>query len=285
VSAISPPSAVTRDAPLLAPRRVGLGEALRRYPFLLLLPALILAGLGVALALHRVPVYTATAQDVVQPLSPNIAQLPGALQASKDLAANHSRLIRSAEVTGTLAERFDTSSADVEQRVSATPVPDSTIVKIAAEGDSAEDAVALANAAAQEFADYVNALVETDAQAQQVLDEYQDAAARYTRAVFAKRSVQSTDETASSAALVRASAALDAAQLRRQALGAEYQNLVQSHASVPRVDTFVLARSGLSDRWSVLQIYVFAGVVGGLLIGAALATLLANRRRATRAIA
>lgn len=279
MSATSPASTAPQDGHLSARPRVGAAEALRRYPLVVLIPVLLLAAAGVALALHRSQSYTATAQDVVQSLSPSVAQLPGALQAAQDLASNQSRLIGSAGITEPVARQLDTTPADVEDRLTATPVPDSTIVKIEAEGTSAGDAVALANAGAEAFADYVNGLLETDAGADAVLEDYKAASAAYQRAITAKHNIEDTDVPTSSVEYVRAVAAVDAARLRRDALSTQYQALVQSHASSPTVQQFALARGADSDRNSRLQIFVFAGIVGGLLIGIALATLLANRRR------
>jgi hypothetical protein len=251
---------------------------MRRYPFVVLLPVLLLGGLGVAFGLHREPTYTATAQDVVQAFAPTISQLPGAIQAAQDLATNQSRLIDSADVIGPLARTMGSTPGSIERRLSATPVPNSTVIRIDAQSSSATGSVALANAAAKTFARYANAATQSDTQAEQVLKQFQLASAAYTRALLAKQSVQAADKTAASTALVDSTAAVDAAQLRRQALSAQYQSLVQSHGTAPKIETFVVARNATSDRSSGLQVYVFAGAVAGLLIGAAFATLLANRR-------
>jgi hypothetical protein len=243
-----------------------------------MLPVLVLAGLGVAAGLRRSPTYTATAENVVEALSPSVAQLPGAIQAAQDLASNQSRLIDSDAIAGPLARRFDTTSGYIESSVSATPVPDSTVIRIQADGPEASDAVRLANAAARTFADYVNEQTRTDEEGDEVLEQYREASAAYQRELAAKQGVDRAGDAASPTERLRAASALDAAQLRREALSAQYQTVVQSHGSAPTVKTFVVARDASSDRWTTLEIYVVLGVVVGFVIGAAFATLLANRR-------
>jgi capsular polysaccharide biosynthesis protein len=278
VSMISPPTTADYDPRLMVTPRLGAAAAMRRHPLVVLLPVLLLAGLGVALGLQRQPTYTATAEDVVQALSPSVAQLPGAIQAAQDLASNQSRLIDSEGIAGPLARQLGTSAGVIENDLSATPVPNSTVIKIEAQSSRAGAAVALANAAAAQFARYVNAQVQDDATAGTVLKQYQAASAAYVRAVAAKQGVGRAGAPSSQTAVVQTTAAVDAAQVRKQALSAQYQSLVQSQATAPKVVPFVTARDVSSDRRSRLEIYVFAGVVGGLLIGAALAMLIANRR-------
>jgi hypothetical protein len=251
---------------------------MRKHWFVVLLPVLLLTGGGIAAGLHRSPTYKASAEDVVQALAPSVVQLPGAVQAAQDLASNQSRLIDSAGVVGPLARRLGVSIGSIENDLSATSIPSSTVIRIDAQSSSPDRAVALANGAAKAFATYVNTATKSDTEAQRVLKDFQAASAAYTRAVVAKQAVQAAGKTATPAAVVATSASADAAQLRRQALSAQYQNLVQGQASAPNVETFVLARRASSDRQSGLQVTGFAGLIAGLLIGAALASLLANRR-------
>ena len=277
MSTINSPSTAPRDSRPVA-ARVPIGAAMRRYPLVVVLPMLLLAGLGVAAGLHRSPTYTATAENVVQAFSPSVAQLPGAIQAAQDLASNQSRLIDSDGVVGPLARRFDTTSGYVSAHVSATPIPESTVIRIEADALSQADAIALANAAARSFATYVNQQTRTGADGDDILEQYRAASAAYQREFAAKQGVDRAGEAASPAARLRVASGVDAALLRREALSAQYQAVISSQASAPTVKTFVAARSATSDRWRMLEIYVFAGAIAGLLIGAALATLLANRR-------
>ncbi len=252
---------------------------MRRHPLLVLLPVVLLAAAGIAVGLRTNPTYTATAQDVVQPLAPTVAQLPGAIQAAQDLASNESRLIDAAGVTGPLARQLGSSVGSIERRVSATPVPNSTVVKIDGESSTAQGAVSLTNAAARAFARYVNASSsQSEAEAETLLRQFRAASAEYVRTLSTKQRVLAAGKAAPAGAVIATTSAANAAQLRQQALSAQYQSLVQSQASAPRVTTFVVARTARSSRQAALQISGFGGGLAGLVIGAAFALLLANRR-------
>jgi hypothetical protein len=77
--------------------------------------------------------------------------------------------------------------------------------------------------------------------------------------------------------LNRAAAAVDVAELRREAIRLEYQASGQSSANAPTLEAFSPANGATSDRSSTLQILVFIGLVGGLAAGAALALLRGQR--------
>jgi hypothetical protein len=82
----------------------------------------------------------------------------------------------------------------------------------------------------------------------------------------------------SNPALLQAAAATQIAQLHETTLANQYQGLQAAQQNAPTLSVFESAPGASSNRKSNLEIYVFGGVVAGLLIGAALATLLANRR-------
>lgn len=276
-SSASPPHD-RRDGHETARRWVGAGEALRRYPFVALLPVLVLAALGVAAGLQSNPTYKATSELAVRPLAPNIAQLPGAVQAAEDLATNESRLITSDGITAPLARQFGTTTESIAGRISATPIPNSTIIKIQAEANSAASAVALANATASRFTAYVVAQIQSNTDAAKILRAYHAASVDLGSAQAAKQAIERNGSSAPRIAREEASATVDGAQLRRQALAAQYQTIAQSHATAPSVEPFVMATTASNNRTSGLEIFGFAGVVAGMLIGTALALVLSNRR-------
>ncbi len=88
----------------------------------------------------------------------------------------------------------------------------------------------------------------------------------------------SSNSVSSNPALQQAAAATQAAQLHVTTLANQYQSLQAAQQSAPTLSVFESAASATSNRTSNLEIYVFGGVVAGLVIGAALATLIANRR-------
>ncbi|HEV7529599.1 MAG TPA: glycosyltransferase family 4 protein [Solirubrobacteraceae bacterium] len=275
VSVIEAPQSLPNGAVPPSNPRVSLGEAVRRYPLLVIVSTLILAGAGVALGLHRESIYTATSEAVVEPLAPTVVQLSGAVQAAEDLATNESRLIKSDGITNPLAQQFRTTHLSVANHLSATPVPNSTVIKVSAESSSESGAVALANAATEKFATYTTAALQTNTIAKRLLKAYTAAALNYRRALGAQERLGTK---ASKQLQLEAGAAVDAAKISQQALSQQYENLVQSHSTAPTITPFVLATAATNDRTSKLETYVFAGILAGLLIGCALATFLASRR-------
>jgi len=252
------------------------GEAIRRHPLIVLVPGIVLALLGAALGLRTTATYTASAQLVVEPLAPTVSQLPSAVQAAEDQATNESRLISSSGVTVPLAREFATTPADIVKRVSATPIPSSTVITLDAEADSAHGAVALVNAAATTFAHYVNIELQSAAQAETVLRRYEAAQARLAETRNAKQALEAKHVGVNG--LVPAEAAVAAAQVRANALGAQYESTIQALATAPAVKPFSSASKASSNRDSRIELYVLAGLIVGLLLGAATALMLANRR-------
>lgn len=279
VSATEAPPSLPPDSDPTGRLHISLGEALRRYPLVAIVSALALAAAGTVLGLHRKPVYTATSQVVVEPLAPTVVQLSGAVQAAEDLAVNESRLIGSDAITSPLAQQFHLSELHVANHLSATPIPNSTVVKISAESNSETGAVALANAASEKFAAYTSAALQTNTIAKRLLKAYTAAALAYRRALGAQERLGTK---AAKQLRLEAGAAVDAAKIREQALSQQYQNLVQSHSTAPTITPFVFATNASSDRTSKLQTYILAGVLVGLLIGCALATFLASHGLAPR---
>jgi uncharacterized protein involved in exopolysaccharide biosynthesis len=278
----APPTVPVDVAQVGVSRHEGPGEALRRYPLVALVPMLLLAVLGAVLSQHRTPTYTANAQVVVEPVAPSVTQLPAAVQSAEDLATNESRLLNADGVTVPLAKQFGVSVGTIANRLSATPIPGSTIIRVSAEAHTAASAVSLANAAAATFAHYVTLQVQRETEASSILKAYQASSVELARAEGLKTRVDRAKS--SEATRARVAAVADVAQVRQHALATQYETFALSHGNAPTVKPFVLATAATSDRASRLEIYAFSGLVVGLLIGVPIAMLLANRRRRTRAL-
>ena len=84
------------------------------------------------------------------------------LEATQSLAAVYSRAIRSTAVQTETARRFGQDSLPASDQVTATPVPDSPLIKVSAEASSERRAVALANTASRALARYVERQGQSD---------------------------------------------------------------------------------------------------------------------------
>jgi capsular polysaccharide biosynthesis protein len=261
--------------------------ALRRHWFVAILPVILFVGGAVALAKERPPRYTSTASlSVGRIFVNNPAGVSGVIEATQSLAAVYSRAISSSAVRDATARAVDERNLRPGDEVSATPVPESPLIKITAESPSEARAIALANAASGALAGYVRRQGRTNKDAA-ILDDYQQAVRRYRDAVAERRRLQRRYEadptSATKAARDRAGVAISVALLRREALRANYLNLVQGTAATARVETFARATSATSDRRRMLQIMVFLGLVAGVAAGTALALLRAYSKSRPRA--
>jgi hypothetical protein len=265
-----------------APHRVDLPTALRRKWFVALMTVCVLVGGAVAIGLSRPPNYTATAiLSVGRLYTSNAGGIAGMVEARQALASAYSRAIQASEVRKDAARRLTQASTPASGRLSASPIPESPLIKVSAESLSESEAVALANAASAALARYVarQGRSENDTH---VFSAYERAAVQYRRSLSVSRELarrydrHRTQGTKS--ARDRAVAAADAARLRRDALGASYQGTVQGELSSPALEVFSPATLATNDRSSTLQILVFMGLIGGLAAGTALALFSAYRR-------
>jgi uncharacterized protein involved in exopolysaccharide biosynthesis len=256
-------------------------SAARRHWFVALLPVLLFVGGAVALGLKRPARYTATANlSVGHVYVSNPTGIATIIDATQALAAVYSRAIHSGEVLQDTQRRLGQGSS-VSGSFSATPLPNSPLIKVTAESSSARGAVALANTSADALALYVNRQVRDNSASATLSDRYREASLRYRQQLDIrnrlKRRYERDQTRANKAARDRAAAAADTALLRREALRASYEQAVQGGTSSIGVESFSRASGATSDRKSKTQILVFVGLLGGLAAGAALALLRAAR--------
>lgn len=262
-----------------APSRLTTGEALRASWGIVFVLVVFFVAAAAAIGLKRPPVYTAQARlSVGRIFVDNPAAVPGVLQASETLAANYSRLIGSTAVVA----RARSLARTGEGTLTATPLPGSTLITVSAKASSTGVAVRLANAASTALMDYVNAQTKADGGAASAFAAYKQAALGYERAVTAQNRLRRTygafPSSSEERALAQASAATQAAALRRDSLAAAYQSIVTAGNSSPQIQPFSRASGATSDRRSTLELLVLVGLVTGLAIGAALALRRSYRR-------
>jgi capsular polysaccharide biosynthesis protein len=267
--------------------RIDALHAVRRHWFVAILPVVLLVAGAVALAAKRPPRYTATANlSVGHVYVSNPTGIATIIDATQSLAAVYSRAIHSGAVVEDTKRRLGEGSS-VSGSFSATPLPNSPLIKISAESPSQREAVLLANTSAAALAAYVNRQVRDNSASATLSDRYREASLSYRQLLETSDRLQRRYEKhstrANKAARDRAAAATDTALLRREALRASYQQAVQGGTSSIGVEMFSRAAGATSDRRSMAQILVLVGLMGGIAAGAALALLRAARdiRRST----
>ncbi len=268
------------------PTRVDAVTAMLRYPLLVIIPVIVLAAVGYVLAGKKHTTYKAESQVLIgQPAPGSAGELPGIVEAEQSLAGIYAREIDFDQVLVPLAHQLNTSPADVASRLSASPDPQSPLIRIFSTGRTSSEAVALANGAATKFAASMNAITQNNGPTNQASTSYQRAVITYQRALAKQHRIQQqitnngSDVSASSnPALMQAIVATQVAQLHQATLATQYQNLLSTQGSAPTLSVFESAAGATTNHASNLEIYVFGGVIAGLLIGGALATLVANRK-------
>jgi uncharacterized protein involved in exopolysaccharide biosynthesis len=262
--------------------RVGTLDAMRRHWLIVLATVATLIVAGIGLGLVRKPVYTAEGRLSVQVAAPYPSAVASSISASSGLASIYSRAIDAPPVIIRVAKQTSLSPRQVMDRISATQVPDTGVVKVSATGPSERPTILLANRTTVQLQRYVsNNLSGSSPQSKVVFRKYKQAARRYQDRVEHLQELLGTSSSSNpSAALRQAQLEAEAAVVRRNGLARAYQTGQQLY-SAP-LEVIGRATSASSDRASRLQLFVLIGLVAGLAVGAVLATVQANsesRRR------
>jgi uncharacterized protein involved in exopolysaccharide biosynthesis len=263
--------------PLREPRRprdpVGPLQALLRHPWLALVIVLACTGAGVASGLQRTPDYSSQARLNVGGIDVDSQALPGYVSAVESLAGSYSRAIDSDAVVRDAARRARLPVASVRRRVTASPVPGSSVIQVDAQAPDAREAQRLADASAAALIAYVRDLGGSDASARTLLRDYREAELRAERA-------ESEREDATTDADRRAAEAdYAAARLEARTLGTQYQNAVRNRPAGDFIRVLADAGTAADDRRSQLKLRALTGLIAGLVLAAGLTTLIANRHR------
>lgn len=260
--------------------QVGVLEAMRWHWRLVLVPIVLLVGIGLALGLLRSPTYTATANLSVDFGAQNPSSLSGSVTAAQALSDSYARAVFATPVVDQVARKTGTPVGKVADQVSASPIPDSTVVKVSGEAGSEETAITLANASATALTRYVATLNGTRKGSTPVLIQFRQAESRYQdrlaqqQELAAQVDANPSDEAAAQE-LKRARVKTQVALLKKNSVGELYGASQQAY--VAPLSFLSEATSAASDRLSRLQLLGFIGLLAGLAIGAAAATVRANR--------
>ncbi|HTX09595.1 MAG TPA: hypothetical protein VME22_13335 [Solirubrobacteraceae bacterium] len=261
---------------------VSLGTALRRYPVLALLPVVILAAAGITLGLRRHPTYTASTVINVGAPDLNSQATPGYVEAEQTLASAYSREVTSQFVYKPVANDLHISEAEVASRLSSSAVPSSPTFTINATGTQPQGAITLAGTATKELNHYINVLDQGETSSTQLLNSYRAAERQADRLSGISGHLQGENNvqpgSVSQAHLQAAKLNAQIALLRANALATQYTNgSTMSRGAI--IQVLNPATSASSNRRSITERYGIIGAAAGVVLGAALALLVANLRR------
>lgn len=255
---------------------------LRRWP-IVLVPALLLMGAGIAVGLSRAPTYTAETQLSVGSVSLKAQSVPGFVEASKSLAGTYSRVLISADVLRRVSAASGLPIEELEERIEGTPIPDTAVIRVLADGSTPDGATGLARTATRTLRAYVSNREQAATRTRGALARFRQAsrrAARLQADLDEQRGLRSVDPAlVPRERIERLATAADVARLEAEALVTVYQNAREEDEDSARLE-LVAAPQGVSDdRVSATQLLGLAGLLGGAAIGGAVALLLAARAR------
>jgi hypothetical protein len=260
------------------PHVAGPLEAFLRHPIIAILPVLLLAGGAVYLGVERDPEYTAKARVNVGRTDVPAYTLQNVVIGNQAIAASYSRVVGTEPVTTRAGRVSGVGAGEAQDRLSASPVPQSTLIQVEATGTNERDAVALANAGAESLIRYVQR-VERQGGSRVLLDRFRAAQRRVSRLERRVQSLSSGNNAKKNRdKLQDAQVDLDAARLTAQNAANTYRLNEGASPASASLSLIAPAAEADSDYREKLEQLILLGVVGGLVIGLGLALLRANRR-------
>lgn len=247
-------------------------QALRRNIFVALIPVLVLLGAALALGLARKPVYTGEARLNVGGLNLTQQSVEGYVTAVQALAVAYARASGAPRVVNPVAKRLHMSPLYVEEHVGAVPIQGSPVVRVLATSKSSAEAVALANASADSIVKYAANLNAGKTESAKIRRRFV-AASRDLQAANAEMARLRPNDPKRGAVQTR----IDNDKLETQSMSYLYGQSQLGEAFTGLVQLLAPATRAKSDRVSVLQDYLAAALVAGLLLGIGLAVWRANR--------
>ena len=205
--------------------------------------------------------------------------------ATQQLAATNSRLITSDQVLSAIAAKTHISRDDVQNSVQASPIPETSIIRVEAEAGSESVAVQLADAAAGSLA---TAVTTTGDNSSSLLSDYQKASTAYAGVVAARDQQQTAVNQAiaanrNPATITALQQTLTTLQGQVSTAKLKLDSLQQAYAASQRgvlntVDVIERARSTGNDRVHKLELNLVIGLFVGLIVAVAASTYAARRR-------
>jgi uncharacterized protein involved in exopolysaccharide biosynthesis len=248
--------------------------AIGKHKWLVVACAVAFAAMGVAIGVVRKDTYTAAATLQVGKVNPNSPGFYGFVQSASQLATAFSRAITAGPVLSKVHKHLGLSPGLASARLSAAPIPSSPAFRVIATGPSQRDAIHLANVTSGALIAYEAQANTYNPETKRLLHEYHSASLKLAQADA--KANEAAHEYAlypypkQRAELQRAQAARAAASLEAQVRANNYQLSAQS-TTTGLLSLLAGAQTASSDRSSKIQLLGFIGLLGGAVIGCALA--------------
>lgn len=260
-----------------------LAASVRRGWKLVAVLVVIFAVAGAAAGYARSPEYTAQSELTVGQASLATQSTAGYALAVQNLASVYSRVVTSSAVVVPAAKTAGVAPGDLASRVSGSPVPESSVFRIAVKASSAAAAIGQNRTVTTEATRYIARLSNNGVAATGLArNGYLRASRRAARKRLESR--QLSDKTGSKRGSVEQIAELNAEAARfdldATVWAARYQqSATPAEGDFKGAEVLSPAASATNDRSSWTQKLGLAGAAVGLLAGIALVSTLSSRRR------
>jgi len=231
----------------------------------------LLAGAGVGVGLSLKQTYKAEARANVGRVDVPAITLQGVLFGSQLLASNYARLIAADPVVLPTAQKTGLSPDTVRSRLSASPLPGSTLIRIEANGPNKAASIALSNAGMNALVAYV-AKLNTQQSDTDLLNEFRRQQSELDNRTLKVRKL--SRHHASRAAIERARLDQFTTQLRLRRLTSQITS-----SGLPGNGLLVAvapAATASSDRTTKIEELGLIGLAAGIFLGLGIAVLLSN---------
>jgi capsular polysaccharide biosynthesis protein len=195
-------------------------------------------------------------------LSPSTQSAPGIVEANQQLASAYSRAINAQAVLTPVATKLRLPGAEVNKRLSASPIPDSPIIRVSAKAPTEQGAIATAQAGTSSLVRYVRRVGNQDPAGDRLL----------------RQLTKAKEDVAALQGQGNDSPKLDAALLRVKALQQQYLENTQRTGATP-ITVLNPAEGATNDRTKVLKLAAVIGALAGIAVGVALAVAREARLR------
>lgn len=255
------------------PTFIGPLESVFRYPLFAIVPVIALVLVGLLVGVGRDAVYSAEARVNVGRVDVPAYTLQGVTVGNSTLAASYARALAAPDVVDRAARETGISPAEARGNLTGSQIPNSTLIRIEADGSSSAQAQQLANAAALQLIRYVTRL-NVRQQEDRALQRYRRAQEQAEEA--RTKVLRITRNRPNSAAAEKARIELSTAQLHARSIGARVLQATVAPSPENLLQLVVPAATADSDRDTVLQESLLIGLVAGIVLGFGLALLRAN---------
>lgn len=260
--------------------RPGIGNAVRRHPFLFLAPVVVALVIGAAVGLKLKPTYSAQAQLNVGKLNVSTQSIPGYAAAIDSLATAYARLVTADPVINGVAAKLHLRPQYVQNHLSATPVPQSPLITVNSSGHTANQAIAIANAASASLAGYLAHVTVGGLGVRTKLAAYDRDLAKLTglQTAYSQASIAYAHHPnpTTLAAMADAKTKLAQEQVVVSTDRGTYNAALQGLSSATLLQILNHASSATSNRRTRFEAIMFGALVVGVLAGLGLAALRRN---------